>query len=432
MVAAPKVQRTGDSWALAWEEQSVGMGFEYLKEVSDGLKAEVTVESGVAGRVLGPVSLNLLSSRSQTEFANRCAKRVNSLPADMWDAIVVSACAVVARQFRAPSPTIKLNTVSNLGPVEFLDRTGLIPLGETTFIYGDGESLKSMMAMRIAISVTLGLPLPWGPIPTRKMKVLLCDWETNDHTQALRLQRLCLGIDEVQEVPEVLYRGTLRDRQSPPLRYLEDEVPSLREQIQREEIGLVLIDSLSFAVRGKLVDDDVARQAIFDLRQLSPATRLVVAHISKESAEKPGGRVDPFGSRFFRNGLRSGFEMRKTEEQTVSHEVDLGIYQHKNNDMDHVKPFGLRASFDGTDGPITFSPLDLHQNHDLLARTPLSQRIRDLLKHGDMTVEALADELDAKEGSIRNTLRRMPDTTQLNPGGGAGKRTTWGLSAQLV
>jgi hypothetical protein len=68
-VSAPRIERNGDTWSLAWPDQGVAMGLERLHESRDELRAEVVVESTVAGRVLGPVRLNILSSESQSRFA---------------------------------------------------------------------------------------------------------------------------------------------------------------------------------------------------------------------------------------------------------------------------------------------------------------------------------------------------------------------------
>ena len=74
----PAVERHDDTWTLAWPEQEVGFGIDRLKESSDGIHAEVTIERRAGtqnGRLLGPVRLNLLSSESQTRFANTLEKR---------------------------------------------------------------------------------------------------------------------------------------------------------------------------------------------------------------------------------------------------------------------------------------------------------------------------------------------------------------------
>lgn len=420
----PIVQRFGDTWTMVWESLRVGMGFENLDRSRDGLVAEVVVESrhpeSVQHRLLGPVRLNLLSMQSQTQFANTLHKRLDAAP---WTDMVVMACALVVTEYGEPSPTVSLDEV-DLGAerIEYL-LPGLLPLGETTFCYGDSESLKSMLASLIAVCVVHNHPLPWGALPTRSCKVLYCDWETNHVVLAERVQRLARGLG-LEERPRIAYRGTLRGRDVSPLRALPEEVASLRAQVQREKIGLVIVDSIGFAVDGKLVDDDVARKAMTALRQLTPATRLVVAHISKEGS-RTNGRVDPFGSIFFRHGIRSGFEVRRADQDSAD-DVDIGVYHWKGNDDSHLKAFGLRAHFTPNRGPITFvhRPLDAHP--ELAMHTPLATRLREALRDGSSPIFELAEALDADPKVVDMTLRRMPDAIRLDSGG-RGVPANWGL-----
>lgn len=423
----PRIQRYGDVWTLVWDQQHVGIGFERVTETRDGITAQVIVESRMPekqGRILGPVRLNLLSMQSQASFSKSLDARLTDVP---WNDIVVLSCAIVVKQFTEPSPLVHLAEVDlDDAGIDYL-LPGLVPLAETTFCYGDSESLKSTLAQLIGICVKLGAQLPWGVRPSQALRVLYCDWETNEVVLAERTARLAAGLGLPGRV-DMLYRGTLRKRNVQPLRTLIDEVPSLREQIQREQIGLVIVDSIGFAVDGKLVDDDVARGAMSALRQLAPATRLVVAHISKESANKPNGRVDPFGSAFFRAGIRSGFEVRRSEQDEFDADASIGVYHWKSNDGAHVKPFGLKVSFDGRQGPIRFSRQDIGTVPDLAIRTSLASRLRQLLAGGESTIIELAEETGADTKVVDKTLRRMPDVQRLDHGG-RGQPATWGLKA---
>lgn len=413
----PTINRDGDTWLLAWQNHGIAMGLERLKERSDGLRAEITVESGIAGRVVGPVDLNILSSESQTRFANVCAKRVNGLGSEVWHALVIQACSIVAKQFREPTPTIDLSTVAHAGPIEYIV-PGLIPKGETTVMYGDGESAKSLLALRIAFSVALGHDLPWGSSP-RRGNVLYLDWETNDTTVAKRLRGISLG--EVCATPRIQYRQCFRS--------LSDELPHIKEEISKKDIDLVIVDSIGFAASGALVEDETARTAMNALRNMTPATRLVVAHVSRAGAEATSGKTKPFGSAFFWNGMRSGFEVRRSDEGGSDSPIDLGIYHWKSNDGRHVKPFGLSVTFDTEGEGILFEQSDIDDVPDLAARTPLSQRIRNLLRKTAMSTLDLSVELAVPENTLRTTLGRMEGVVRLEPGGGRGKSSTWGLSA---
>lgn len=415
-MSEPEIRRDGDTWFLNWDAEGVGMGLDRLAERRDELRAEITVESMVAGRVVGPVSVNLLSSQTQASFAKNCATRVNGLSPDRWHAIVVQACAIVAKQFRAPTPTYDLSEEPDYGPISYVV-PGLVPSEETTVIYGDGEGAKSLLALHIAFCVTTGRELAWGDRPTQG-SVLYLDWETNRRTVGTRLRRIALG--ELADVPRVHYRQCFRS--------ISDELPSIREECSKKNISMVIVDSIGFAASGALVEDETARTAMNALRQLSPVTRLVVAHVSKEAAANSTGAVKPFGSAFFWNGMRSGIEVRRSEDQPNQDIIDLALFHRKANDGEHHKPIAVQISFDGRDKGIGFFKGELNETPDLAARTSLSSRLRTILRGADSTLSDMAFDTDTKEDTVYRTLKRMPDVVMLDGGRGRGRSSTWSLS----
>lgn len=422
----PEVRRDGDAWLLTWSDLGLGFGIDHLRETSDGLHAELTVESvggsAAKGRLAGPLRLNILSARSQTEIVNKVVARANGsvpLKTDGWEQMVSYACAVVSKQYREPSPIVNLAEVETASAVEYL-LPGLAPLDETTVLYGDGESMKSLTALRIAFSVMTGSELPWGTRPTRICPVLYLDWETNPRTVAGRLRRIALG--ESSGVPQLFYRQCLRS--------LADELPHVREEISKRKIGLVIVDSIGFAANGALVEDETARSSMNALRLMTPATRLVIAHVSAETARQTTGAARPFGSAFFWNGMRSGLELRRAEEGPTGDSIDLGMFHRKANDGEHHRPIGLRVTFDGRGGAIAFDEADVNDVPDLAARTSLSSRLRSMLRKGQMDTSSLAAELDVTSDTISKTLKRMPDVVQTEAGGGKNKPAIWGLSAE--
>lgn len=392
------------------------MGFERLRESrSDGLKAMVTVEGGLAGRVVGPIDLNMLSLTSQGTLATHCHERVNGLSKDQWKSMVVQACAIVTKQYWEPTPTVDLSEVDSSGAIAYVI-PGLVPVGETTVIYGDGGSLKSLMCIRIALSVALGHELPWGA-PVQLGNVLYLDWETNPVTVARRLRRVALG--EACMTPRIHYRQCFRS--------LVDELPHIKEEVSRKQISLVIVDSIGFAVSGSLVEDEPARTAMNALRSLSPCTRLVVAHISKGSAEALGGRAKPFGSAFFWNGMRSGIELRTPEENAGQNVMDLGVFHNKSNDDRLMRPFGLSVIFDTHSDGILFEPTEIQEVPDLAARTSLSSRLRGMLKTGSATIRDMAQQLDVPSDDVARVLKRMPEVVAL-PVANKTETQRWGLS----
>lgn len=414
-------ERHGDSFLIAWPNQGIGFGIERLRDSIYGLEGFLTVDSITneqRGTVYGPIRLGLEDHRSQSTISETLAMRVNGMDKNGWLGLLATACARVSRDWRSATPTIDLSTVQDDsgGIVKYLF-DGLIPESETTIVYGDGESAKSLLVLMLAVCNTLGLQTPWGPAPAIG-KVLVLDWETNAKTVASRLRRICLGMGA--SVPSIRYRACMRS--------LTDELPSIREEISRETISLVILDSIGFAMTGALTDDETARAALSAMRQMEPATRICVAHVNNETARNPKITGRPFGSAFFWNGMRSGIEVRRAKDDQVAGEIDVGIYHRKTNDGWHHKPIALKVAFDGLTGPVCFDPQQMTDVPDLATGTPLSSRIRQILKTGAMNVTDIAMELDEKPDVVRSTLHRMKDTIRLQGGGGKGNSSEWGLT----
>jgi len=426
-VARPDVQRDGDTWLLTWLDQGFGIGFDHLETTrSDGLKAEVTVESNIEGRLAGPATLNLLSVRSQSEVAGICADR-NGHSRDEWKAVFIQACAIVAQEYRAPSPTIRMRDFKQSGPIKYI-ADKLIPKGESTLLYADGESGKSLLAQRIALSYAGGLDLPWGEPIREQGNVLYLDTETNSDAVGTRLRRLAIGmglggLDELDH--EIFYRGTDNVSHS-YLGLLDHEIADIRAQISRDRIGLVIVDSISYAIDGSLVEDGPARLATRLLRQMAPATRLVTGHVNADTAKQTHGKGRPFGSVYFWNGMRSCIEVRSSEERNEA--LQFGLYHQKFNEGAHHRDLAVRASFAEECDGIAFRRADLEDIPDLVSHTSLSGRLRAALRAGSQTSDELGPQVGADPATCDRTLRRMPGIVNLNPGRGRGHLALWGLS----
>ena len=82
----------------------------------------------------------------------------------------------------------------------------------------------------------------------------------------------------------------------------------------------------------------------------------------------------------------------------------VGLYHRKANLGPLHPSLGFQATF--TDDRITIESVNVTDVGDLAAKLPLRERMKNLLKSGTMTPEAVADELDVKEETVKRTLRR--------------------------
>lgn len=421
-MSKPDMQRIGDSFVFAWSDVQIGFTIDRIRESAySGLVCELRV---ISNNPLTNNKANLYSSlyrlqdgTDQERTAHRISTYVNNLPERQWLTMLMQASDLAVRAWRAPEPFVDVRTVRSTTPS--YDVPGWLPRGETTILYADGESGKSMLALGLAIAKANGSPPPWGGKPLERAKVMYLDWETNQDVIASRTFRICAGM-ELDEAPELVYRHCVRT--------IIDEAPTIREEIDRQDIGFVVVDSIGFAASGSLTDDETARQALGALRSFGRATRLVVAHVSKAVAEGQTLKGKPFGSIFFWNGMRSGIEVRKAQDQPDEHIIDVGLYHTKSNDGYHQKPVALSIRFDGLDGPIFFEKGRIEDNAELEERMSLSARVRNLLREGAMSVPDLAEITGASPGTLRTTLKRMPDVINLDPNSqGRGNSGRWGL-----
>jgi hypothetical protein len=139
------------------------------------------------------------------------------------------------------------------------------------------------------------------------------------------------------------------------------------------------------------------------LRSLSPASRLVVAHVSKAAAEG-FGPARPFGSVFIRNLARSVWEARPSED-TAGDDLLVALYHQKANGARKHPPIPLRLTF--ASDRVALHAADLADAPDLLARATVAQRITSAVATSPLTTEEIAEHLAVKVSTARKTLERM-------------------------
>ena len=293
-MARPDVQRYGDMFSLNWKEIGYQFNFSRIHDskYGGGLRSEVQVMYSKLDPpmpALPPLILNLHAIQDQSRLADLLSERVNGLPKKEWHTIVLQACSIVTREWRTSNQFVSLDQMDPEVRVSYLI-PGLIPEHETTVLYGDGASSKSLLSLFITTCVQYGVTLPWGVTP-KQANVMYLDWETTPKTMAVRCRRLAEGMG--MERPPILYLECHRP--------LVDLIPYLREQVIRNSIGLVVVDSIGFAANGSLTEDQTARETMNALRIFENTTRLVVAHVSKSDADLEKGKAKPFGSAFFWN-----------------------------------------------------------------------------------------------------------------------------------
>lgn len=396
----PAVVRTGDDVHFTWSGQRV---FIRLGGIHGGgaerLTAEIDVlvtgrEGAVVGRLeWGTITLASLSNR---ETLVRSLKSQESGESWLdWKKAIRYVCAKAAELHRQGEAFQDLRTVPRSGRVEMLMQ-GIMPLGQVTTLYGDGAAGKSLTAMLMCLACATGEPLGGVFRPLQPVKPLYLDWEATPEEHANRLDALGRGMGV--DLPEIQYRFMQRT--------LADDQQEIRRRVDGEGIGLVVIDSMGLAT-GNVLDQDAVMRFYTALRALPPdVSKLVVTHVSAESAKQEKGATAPIGLRWVNNFGRSNFELR-AERNDGAGQLDVAMYHRKANGFSLSRPLGVRYGFFDEGTAIQAGRFDVLESAVLAAHGTISDRIVALLREGPQMRAYIVNELGIKDNVARMALSRL-------------------------
>ena len=374
-MGAPELCRQGDALTWLWREEGYRVTLDRFTERFGTLHAELLIESiqtdrnGHSGHVHW--SSLALASTADREAIKR---KLNGQDARVqWGTILELSCLWAARIQREGEPMVDVSERSgDVIPRQFIMRK-LVPRAETSLIYGDGASGKSLLCQALALACQMGISLPGRLTCDMPVQVIYYDWETSADVIQRRLNRICSGW--MVDVPRLRY--------VPMRRPLADGIARIRADVDRVKAGLVIIDSVGFAASGNLNDQEAATRLLNDLRTLE-TTVLAVHHLSKAAAEHDSGPSKPFGSGYFHNGARNAWEVRSRQD---GDELVMSLWQRKDNDGGgSPRPTGLMFQFTGEDGPIRIVGADIESDPALIAHGGLPFHLKSLLRSGSLTV----------------------------------------------
>ena len=415
-----KATRIGESYWVATPEWT--LEFSQLREHGEGMTAEVT--AGVLATAASYwARLNLVATRSRAEFA----KAAEQACGGEWRAVLDAACRAVITAERVGEPAVAA-TAERPDAARWLV-PGLFPLGQTSILYGDGGTGKSLLALALALSGLSGVPLAgdprWAVAPLRG--VLYLDWEDDLRTFNGRIWALTAGR---QAPPTRLYHRRMT-------RPLAEVVPALQADVARHQIDCVVVDSLTPASGLEPEGAEAATRSMNALRALSPGgdpvSRLVVAHVPHRALEAGKSTpARPYGSVFNRNLARACLEAKRLtplEDEPPAPGEDSALvvtYRHdKLNNGPLLPPTALRWAYDregyitACPGPVSLGPLGLPQ-----------RLLHALEQGGKLSARALAEDLGISENVARARLGELESArkvVRLEQGGrGRGQKTLWG------
>lgn len=255
--------------------------------------------------------------------------------------------------------------------------------GGGTILFAPPGKGKSWTGMLWTLALTYGLP-PWSP---DKREVMYVNLERPPKT--LRRRMLMLGKALGVENPALRFLhsrgGTMRDH-----------ICTIREDIKRHNVELVVLDSLSRTGAGDLNSNQAANETM-DMLNSVGVSWLALAHTPKHG---PG----IFGSRMF----EAAADITVALTPAHSPEGDkLGTHLEidKSNDLPRFRSQTWTYEFSGYD-LTAVRPSFPNEFPDLnVPRTSLEQVIGVLEVEGSMTVKGICEATDLSQASVYRILK---------------------------
>lgn len=311
-----------------------------------------------------------------------------------WATLVANAMKALREAYMRSGPVELLEGRPEATPAQFIV-DGLIVEKGGTILFGPPGKGKSQLCLALAVSVDAGIDTVF---PVRyPAPALYINLERSAESMAARLARVnrALGLPEQRPLPFLNARG----------KGLLDIIERVREAVSALGIGMVVLDSISRAGLGDLNDNRTANGIVDLLNSLGVAwigightPRSDTTHLYGSVHQEAGADIvasletEPFGL----NGLKLALAIQKSNDFRMRGAME----------------FEMRF---GPDGLKEIAATSLVEVDDPYAV------IRNLLRRGKLTVDAIARETGLPEVIIRATLGRK-GFIEVEPG-------VWGISA---
>ena len=192
-------------------------------------------------------------------------------------------------------------------------------------------------------------------------------------------------------------------------RPLVAEVDRLRRLVSGQALDYIVFDSVAFACDGPPESAEAAANYFRAVRSLGLGS-MPIAHVSKSE----NGDQKPFGSAFWHSGARATWFVSKSADDADAGTLTVGLFNRKANTGPLRPAVGLELSSGAERTDVR--RVDLADVSDLAAKVSAWQRIKSALRHGPMTLDALAGEVEGKRATVARTIRRSKQFTKLDDG----------------
>ena len=404
-LTTPTLTLSGTTYQLIWAE-GVRVELQRLYEHRDRhIEAVVTVEDTAeinGPHLLGPIRTHITKTwRSLIIELEAISSR------DDWRQRLTQVTALVTEAYYAGTPAIALDDAEPPEPSrEVISR--ILWQGTPCIIYGAGGIGKSLVGLNLIQAMHSGFAV--AGLETIQQNCLWLDWETTRslaywrNAEILRGRGIESGRWPDPERPDsprgrmVFYREMVGS--------LSDNVETLADEVERLNIGTILVDSAIPACGGEAEATKPTQDFFTALRAIKPRDRdlsaLIIAHVTKESSSSRYNAT-PFGSTVWKDRARDTFELKASQRRNARY-TDFALHHRKSNMGPLRDPLGLRLTW--AEG-CTIEALDIRENAELVAGLPVAERAHiKIAESGPLTTEELAELFDSPKATVASALSR--------------------------
>ncbi|MDP9476533.1 MAG: AAA family ATPase [Actinomycetota bacterium] len=272
--------------------------------------------------------------------------------------------------------------------------------GHATSWFGEGGVAKSLLALHLALTIAAESRSYWMAFAVKTVPVLYLDFELDADEQHRRALDLAAGMG-LEGIPENFYY--LSAATLPPV----EAFRIAAEECRRLGVGLVIVDSVGFALEG---DSETARDVLGFFRAcIQPlrdagASPLLIDHQSKVVKGERYSDKQAFGSVYKTNAVRSSFQIRGLSDQG---EITATFTHKKNNFGWKEKDFSLKVAFDSDAGRITVERLQAAMPNPDREPSKKEQVLEAIEELGRATSETVTRKTGMPTQTVRNAISEL-------------------------
>ncbi len=392
--------------SVIWEDDGLQVQVNEIERGRRDLSCYLSIREIVGKKarwVCAPVRINLMSDSAKTGLRRSLNDRKPLDWASRIDQVVVAVHEAAANQ---RSVTV-LKRRASVTEQNWLEKP-VLEMNQHSMLVAAGGTGKSMLSLALCVSAVTNTPLlPGVEVAPFDKNALYLDWETDEETHEVRTTQLCEGAGVPFPDDRIHYI-----RMTVPL---SQDVQYLYEYIIKNNIGLVVVDSVGMATGGDMNSQGDAIAYVSACRALGEVTVLSIHHVGW------GEQGRNTGSRYFENAARSVWVLEKDQE-TDSPESHLDLTHRKANNGIIRPPIGMRVEF----GQAT----RYYSDTVTADKQGTAQQIKDVLSIGKLPLLAIYEDLDQiPKATIRKNLERMEKRGEVQKfEGSSRKNPEYGLS----